>query len=124
MWVISTETYFSAAHHLRGYPGECREIHGHNFKVKVTVQTQKLTNLGFGIDFKELKRILKDVLKKLDHHNLNELPEFETLNPSAENIAKYIWDRLNPKLKTQNSKLKEVQVWESETSSATYYEGE
>ena len=123
MWVISTEAHFSSAHQLRGYPGECREVHGHNFKVKISVQTQEFKNLGFGIDFRELKQILKDVLKKLDHCNLNELPEFKKINPTAENIAKYIWDSLSPKIK-EPIKLKEVQVWESDTNSVIYYESE
>ncbi len=124
MWIISTEANFSAAHQLRGYPGECREVHGHNFRVKVSVQTSELKNLGFGMDFRELKQMFQKVLKKLDHRNLNELPEFKEINPTAENIAKYIWDKLNSKLKTQNSKLKEVQVWESDTNSVIYYESE
>ena len=124
MWVISTEANFSAAHQLRGYPGECREVHGHNFKVKVSVQTSELKDLGFGMDFRELKQMLREVLKKFDHRNLNELPEFKEINPTAENIAKFIWDKLNSKLKTQNSKLKEVQVWESDTNSVIYYESE
>lgn len=124
MWLISTEANFSSAHQLRGYPGECSEVHGHNFKVKVTVETPKLQELGFGIDFRELKQMLQDVIKKFDHRNLNELPEFKDINPSAENIAKLIWDKLNSKLNTKNSKLKEVQVWESDTNSVCYYESE
>ncbi|MCK4307973.1 6-carboxytetrahydropterin synthase QueD [candidate division WOR-3 bacterium] len=124
MWIISTEAHFSAAHQLRGYPGECREVHGHNFRVKIAIQTSELKDLGFGMDFRELKQMLRDVIKKLDHRNLNEFPEFKEVNPTAENIAKYIWDSLNSKLKTQDSKLKEVQVWESDTNSVIYYEGE
>lgn len=135
MWLISTEANFSAAHQLRGYHGECSEVHGHNFRVKVTVETPELKDLGIGIDFRELKQMLQDVLEKFDHRNLNELPEFKTINPSAENIAKVIWDNLTTKLKSQKSdrgmlqraptdmlRLKEVQVWESDTNSASYYE--
>ena len=102
MWLISTEAKFSAAHQLHGYSGKCEKLHGHNFKVKVTVETHTLQEIGLGIDFKELKVMLIDVIEKFDHCNLNELPEFETLNPTAENIAKLIWDNLNSKLKAQN----------------------
>jgi 6-pyruvoyltetrahydropterin/6-carboxytetrahydropterin synthase len=122
MWLISTEANFSSAHQLKGYPGECERLHGHNFRVRVTVETNKLQDLGFGMDFRELKSMLQDVIKKLDHRNLNELSEFKELNPSAENIAKLIWDNLNSEFRTQNSKLKEVQVWESDTNSVIYYE--
>ena len=124
MWLISTEAKFSAAHQLHGYSGKCEKLHGHNFKVKVTVEAYTLQEIGLGIDFKKLKVMLIDVIEKFDHCNLNELPEFETLNPTAENIAKLIWDNLNSKLKTQSSKLKEVQVWESDTNSVIYYESE
>lgn len=126
MWCISTEACFSAAHQLKGYPGKCEKLHGHNFKIRVTVETNKLQDLGFGIDFKELKLMLQEVIKKFDHTNLNELPEFKDINPSAENIAKLIWDNLKSKLKTHPSscetKLKEVQVMESDTNSVIYYE--
>lgn len=133
MWLISTEANFSAAHQLRGYHGECNEVHGHNFRVKVTVETPELKDLGIGIDFRELKQMLMNVVKSLDHRNLNELPEFKNINPSAENIAKLIWDRLTRELISYliglstkikvDVKLKEVKVWESDTNSATYYEG-
>ncbi|MBI4721830.1 MAG: 6-carboxytetrahydropterin synthase QueD [Candidatus Stahlbacteria bacterium] len=134
MWLISTEAKFSAAHQLHGYSGKCEKLHGHNFKVKVTVETDTLQEIGLGIDFKELKVMLIDVIEKFDHCNLNELPEFKAqrcdLNPTAENIAKLIWDNLNSKIKSQNvgnryiCSLREVQVWESDTNSVIYYESE
>ena len=121
MWLISTESHFSAAHQLRGYPGECGGVHGHNFKVKVTVETNELESIGVGVDFKELKLTLQKMTNKLDHKNLNELPEFKNVNPTAENIAKLIWKDLKREIK-EKVKLKEVQVWESDTNSATYME--
>jgi 6-pyruvoyltetrahydropterin/6-carboxytetrahydropterin synthase len=130
MWLISTEAHFSAAHQLREYPGECERQHGHNFKVRVAVRASELGNLGFAMDFKELKAMLKEGVKKFDHRNLNELPEFKNVNPSAENIAKLLYNDLKAKLESYSSKaeipvtlkLKEVQVWESDTNSATYCE--
>jgi 6-pyruvoyltetrahydropterin/6-carboxytetrahydropterin synthase len=121
MWLISVETHFSAAHQLRGYPGECSEVHGHNFKVKVTVESPKLKELGFGMDFRELKNILQATIKPLDHRNLNKLSEFKAINPSAENIAKFIWKKLAPQI-PHPIKLKEVQIWESKGNTVIYYE--
>jgi 6-pyruvoyltetrahydropterin/6-carboxytetrahydropterin synthase len=96
----------------------------------VAVEASELGNLGFAMDFKELKVMLKECIKKFDHRNLNELPEFRNVNPSAENIAKLIWNDLKAKLESYSNnaeipvtpKLKEVQVWESDTNSATYCE--
>ena len=121
MWEIATSASFSAAHQLKGYPAECCQLHGHNFKVKVVIQTPELGTLGFGMDFKKLKRKLKETLNYFDHKNLNTLPEFSTINPTVENISKIIWLRLSPQIQKPN-KLKRVQVWESDTSSATYNE--
>ncbi|MCK4353385.1 6-carboxytetrahydropterin synthase QueD [candidate division WOR-3 bacterium] len=125
MWHISVEAQFSAAHQLKGYPGKCERLHGHNFKVKITVESKKLKPLGFVIDFKELKKILGKVIERFDHRNLNELPEFKTINPTAENIARVIYQSLKPEINPlANGKLREVQVWESDTNSVTYYESE
>lgn len=123
MWNISVETYFSAAHQLKGYPGDCSDIHGHNFRVKATVEAAKIESLGFGIDFKKLKKLINKVVKKLDHKNLNKLPQFKKDNPTAENIARFIYQDLSCQLK-KNIKLKQVQVWESTANSVTYYESE
>jgi len=124
MWLISTESHFSAAHQLRGYQGECGGVHGHNFKVRVTVETNKLESVGFGVDFRELKLTLQNLTNKLDHKNLNELPEFKNVNPTAENIAKLIWEDLKRKIRDsipkEKVKLKEVRVWESDTNSVAY----
>ena len=121
MWEIETEAHFSTAHQLKDYPAECCQLHGHNFKVKVTVQITKLGPLGFGMDFRDLKRELKKVVDYFDHKHLNTLPEFSTINPTVENISQIIWAKLSPKIPPP-CKLKKVQIWESETNSATYAE--
>jgi len=123
MYQVIIETHFSAAHKLRGYPGECAELHGHNFKVRVTVQTRELNPLGFGIDFKKLKDLTEEAIQDLDHKNLNELPSFRDLNPTAENIAKLIYDRLRDRIKKPH-RLHSVQVWESDKYSVVYKEDE
>jgi len=110
--------YFSSAHSLRGYKGKCEELHGHNWKVEVVVASPKLNSLGMVLDFKELKERLDKVLNSLDHRYLNEIDFFKKINPTSENIARYIFDNLskqNPKIK-----IKAVTVWESEDASATY----
>ena len=94
MFHIFIKSHFSAGHHLRDYPGNCERPHGHNWKVEVTVKADSLDNLGMGIDFKILKAEVNKVLDTLDHHDLNGLASFKSVNPSSENIAVYIFNTL------------------------------
>jgi len=121
MYDIFVTTHFAGAHHLRGYPGDCEHPHGHNWKVVVTVRATKLDQLGMGIDFKLLKKYVKEVVDTVDHRDLNEHPAFQTINPSSEHIAKYIYDNLAPKLVSDRYSLYSVGVSETETSSLIYY---
>jgi 6-pyruvoyltetrahydropterin/6-carboxytetrahydropterin synthase len=118
---ISVERTFSAAHALRGYKGKCENLHGHNWRVKVCVSGQKLDKTGMLVDFTDLKSAVDAVLTKLDHVNLNEVSPFNNTNPTAENIASYIYDGL-AKYRLPQIKISYVEVWESETSSAKYSE--
>jgi 6-pyruvoyltetrahydropterin/6-carboxytetrahydropterin synthase len=118
MYSIKVEANFSAAHNLRGYKGKCEELHGHNWKIEVVAEKNKLDKIGMVLDFKYLKNELNKVLEELDHDYLNKHPYFKKVNPTSENIAKYIYDSLKSKVKS----LKSVVVWESENSSATFYE--
>ncbi|MCM8793869.1 MAG: 6-carboxytetrahydropterin synthase QueD, partial [Candidatus Omnitrophica bacterium] len=104
------------------YQGKCEALHGHNWKVKATVEGKKLAKNGMLLDFGELKKKLKEVLEELDHKNLNEIEYFKKNNPTSENIARFIFDRLSNRLKETSSRLKKVTVWETDTSSASYYE--
>jgi len=122
MFEITVKTDFSSAHNLRGYNGKCEEIHGHNFKVSVTVSGEKLDDIGLVIDFKILKEKANKIISRLDHKYLNNLSEFTKINPSSENIAKYIFKEMDKELKGENAKIKRVVVWESDSSCATYYE--
>ena len=121
MYEITIHSHFSGAHRLRYLHGKCEELHGHNWKVEVSVVSNRLEKEGVVIDFGILKQKLERVLKPLDHTYLNDLPYFSGIEPSSENIAKYIFDRLKRELKGHPGTLKKVTAWESETSSATYF---
>ncbi|MDP2754065.1 MAG: 6-carboxytetrahydropterin synthase QueD [Nitrospirota bacterium] len=122
MFELMVETHFSSAHQLRGYKGECEKLHGHNYKVQVFVIAERLNEIDIAIDFHELKKLAGEVIAPLDHVFLNEIFPFTEKNPSSENIAKWIYDSLRKKLNNDNIHLSAVTVWESETSSATYFE--
>jgi 6-pyruvoyltetrahydropterin/6-carboxytetrahydropterin synthase len=118
MYSIKVEADFSSAHNLRQYRGKCEELHGHNWKVEALVCNDNLDRTGMLMDFKYLKRHLNNVLEKLDHKYLNNLKAFKKINPTSENIARYIYDSL----KSRVSNLKSVTVWENSSCSATYEE--
>jgi 6-pyruvoyltetrahydropterin/6-carboxytetrahydropterin synthase len=122
MFELTVETTFSAAHQLKGYMGKCERLHGHNWKVQIHVVAERLNEIDIAIDFQELKRLTNEVVSTLDHNILNEIFPFTEKNPSSENIAKWIYDSLKKKISDENINLSAVTVWESETSSATYYE--
>jgi 6-pyruvoyltetrahydropterin/6-carboxytetrahydropterin synthase len=121
MYEITVISSFSGAHRLRYLHGRCEELHGHNWKVEVSVVSNRLGKEGVAIDFGVLKEKVEKVLKPLDHHYLNDLPYFSGKEPSSENIAKYIFDKLKKELNRYSVNLKKVTAWESETSCATYY---
>jgi 6-pyruvoyltetrahydropterin/6-carboxytetrahydropterin synthase len=135
MYEISVKGDFSSAHNLRGYKGKCEELHGHNWKVEARFEKADLNDIGISVDFTALKAMLKDILKKLDHTHLNKVGIFKTENPSAENIARFIYIKLKGSIrnkvgeglkpsptKEKGLSLKSVSVWESEMACATYYE--
>jgi 6-pyruvoyltetrahydropterin/6-carboxytetrahydropterin synthase len=122
MYKLKVETSFAAAHCLNNYQGDCENLHGHNWKVEVTVTANELDKAGLGIDFKILKSETSALLKTLDHKYLNELPPFIEKSPSSENIARYLYHELANKFNNDNVKLEMVTVWESDFASASYYE--
>jgi 6-pyruvoyltetrahydropterin/6-carboxytetrahydropterin synthase len=117
MYSVKVTANFSSAHNLRGYKGKCEKLHGHNWKVEVVAAKEGLDRIGMVLDFKMMKMKLKAVLDRLDHTYLNKIPYFEKVNPTSENIAKYIFELLKPRIPSVTS----VTVWESENCSATYY---
>jgi len=123
MYELTVEQQFAGAHQLRGYKGRCENLHGHNWKVTVTVHAEHLDNIGLAMDFHELKALAQDVVGGLDHEFLNDVFPFTEINPSSENIAKYIYDGMRKHLKEKSGvQMAAVTVWESETASATYFE--
>ena len=121
MFHIFIKSHFSAGHHLRDYPGNCERPHGHNWKVEATVKATALDSLGMGIDFRKVKEAVKKVLDTLDHHNLNEHADFQSINPSSENIAVYIFNNLQEDLTSDRYKVHSVTVCETDNSGVTYF---
>ncbi len=121
MFEVCVEHTFAAAHALRNYHGKCENLHGHNYKVQVRVTGSKLDEAGMLVDFAELKRLLRGATGRLDHQNLNELDPFDRINPSAENIAKFLYEEISGNLTRENAAaLEEVKVWETDIQYACY----
>ena len=123
MFEIKVSAEFEAAHRVAGYPGKCDRLHGHSWVVEASVIGSKLDNLGMLVDFKLVKGRLRELLETLDHRMLNELPAFENINPTAENISQYVYNEMKKaEFFNDNAKLKYIQVWESPKSSVIYTE--
>lgn len=123
MYRLMIESSFASAHQLRGYKGKCENLHGHNWKVQVFVDAEKLNKIDIAIDFHELKKMTNEILSELDHKFINDIFPFTEKNPSSENIARWIYDSLRDKLSSyENVRVSAVTVWESDTASATYLE--
>jgi len=119
---IYVQTQFSAAHSLKDYPGDCVRVHGHNWLVEAYVKCKELDKIGIGIDFKDVKKAVKEVIQGLDHFNLNDLPAFKEVNPTSENIAKFLYQELGKKLNSNSVKVSKVKVSETPGAGATYWE--
>lgn len=122
MYEILVQADFSSAHSLRGYRGKCEELHGHNWKVIARVGSEELDHLGMVADFKILKEDLQKVLEGLDHKYLNDIPPFDTINPSSENLAQHIFRELKRAMEARGLKVIKVTVWESDTSAGSFWE--
>jgi 6-pyruvoyltetrahydropterin/6-carboxytetrahydropterin synthase len=122
MFEVSVEQTFAAGHALRNYKGACENVHGHNFKVLVTIEGERLDDAGMLVDFLDVKQSMRDVIARLDHVFLNDIPPFDVKNPSAENIAEYFYDELDRRLAGNPVpvQIREVRVWETDIQSAAY----
>jgi len=120
MYEIMIQESFSAAHRLRNYGGRCEELHGHNWRVDVVVGAKQLDSTGLAMDFKELRQHTREILSSLDHAFLNELDPFQEMNPSSENIARFIFQGLEAKMAGRGVSVVRVNVWESDHSCASY----
>lgn len=118
---VMIERNFSSAHQLRGYKGKCENLHGHNYKIEIYARGRELDNIGLLVDFGELKDAADEVVQYLDHRNINDLPPFDVeLNPSAENLARYILERVASRVGDERVKVYKVRCYETPTSVATY----
>ncbi len=122
-YTLKVVTDFAAAHYLRNYGGVCSRLHGHNWKVEVEVCATALNEVGMGIDFKDIKSALKGLLDGLDHYNLNDIPPFDEVNPTAENISAYLYQELSKRLNEEGRvKVCAITLWETERACVKYTE--
>ena len=118
---VMIERNFSSAHQLRGYKGKCENLHGHNYKIEIYARGSELNNIGLLVDFVELKAAADEIVQYLDHRNINELPPFDKeLNPSAENLARFILERVARRVTDDRVQIYKVRCFETPTSIATY----
>jgi len=122
IYEIYVKDHFAAAHALRGYDGNCSNMHGHNWIIEVYIQCTKLNKLGIGVDFRDAKGVIKDVLSKFDHTTLNEVAEFGSINPTSENISRFLYTELSRRLNTEHITVSKVMVFESPGCGSSYQE--
>ncbi len=122
MYEICKEVTFAAAHIIKGHPGKCSGLHGHNWRVRLYVTCESLDSIGMGIEFSRIKEILKGITDQLDHQDLNALASFELQNPTAENMARHIFQETARRLNAPGRRVSRVQIWETDSSSVTYTE--
>jgi 6-pyruvoyltetrahydropterin/6-carboxytetrahydropterin synthase len=122
MFEIAVEQGFASAHALRNYKGRCENVHGHNWKVRVVIEGEKLDPTGMLVDFLDVKSLMGEILDRIDHQFLNEIPPFDVINPSAENIAEYFYQQMTGRLQSTPVpvRISEVVIWETDIQSATY----
>jgi 6-pyruvoyltetrahydropterin/6-carboxytetrahydropterin synthase len=123
MFQVSVDESFSAGHALRGYKGKCENVHGHNYKVRVTLEGPELDSIGLLYDFAHLKRVIRDLVCRVDHQFLNETAPFDVINPSAENLAKYFYEETTRQMNgmPDGARVMCITIWETDTTSATYW---
>ena len=122
MYELTVKATFSAAHSLRDYDGPCSKVHGHNWLVEVVVSGSTLQSNGMLVDFGDIKEAASGVLSRLDHTNLNDVPPFDTVNPTSENLARWIYEEMGKQVNTDTLKVTRVNIREAETSCASYFE--
>ncbi len=122
MYHLTIHTHFAAAHNLINYQGDCENLHGHNWKIEVTVKAHELDRAGLAIDFKVLKKETNKILDLLDHKYLNEVEPFDRISPSSENLSRFIYEQLGAVLNDSNVTVERITVWESDNACASYSE--
>ena len=125
MFEVSVDETFAAGHALRGYRGKCENVHGHNYKVRVTLAGEKLDSIGLLFDFRNVKLMVNEIIEQLDHKYLNDVEPFRELNPTAENMAKYFYEQIKDRLESKTKgrvQIRRIKLWETDTTTATYSE--
>jgi len=122
MFQVSVEETFSSGHALRGYKGKCENVHGHNYRVQITLEGPQLDSIGLLVDFTHLKQVIREIIKRLDHQFINDLEPFTSINPSAENLAKYFYEEVISKVKElpPGARVTDAVIWETDTAFARY----
>jgi 6-pyruvoyltetrahydropterin/6-carboxytetrahydropterin synthase len=122
MFQVTVDENFSSGHALRGYKGKCENVHGHNYKVRVTLEGPQLDSVGLLYDFTHLKRVIREIVGGVDHKFLNDMAPFDVINPSAENLAKYFYDETTRQMNAlpEGARVTSITIWETDTTSATY----
>lgn len=121
-YTLKILTDFASAHTLRDYPGACSRMHGHNWKVELEVEAFKLNEIGIAIDFKQMKKITNEVCDRLDHRYLNEIEPFTEINPTAENIAAYLYGEISKQINNETVNVHAVTLWETDRACVRYSE--
>jgi len=121
-YLLKVLTEFASAHTLREYPGACSRMHGHNWKVETEVEATALDEVGMGVDFKQMKQVANEIGDRLDHRYLNEIEPFDKVNPTAENIAAYMYREISAQLNSETVKVRAVTLWETDRACVRYSE--
>jgi 6-pyruvoyltetrahydropterin/6-carboxytetrahydropterin synthase len=124
IYTIKTISRFSAAHIIPGHPGICARLHGHNFRMEVEVQGKKLNDIGILVDFQDVKAATQTIIDKIDHRYLNEIPPFDKISPTAENIAQWAYQHLKELLNSEQAQVCAVTLWETDHGAVRYTEEE
>lgn len=122
LYTLTVVTDFSASHIIPGHPGKCARLHGHNWKVELSIQARELDHLGMGLDFATIKQTAKLLIDEVDHQHLNDIPPFTTISPTAENISAWLFKRLAQSLNSNQVNVSAVTLWETDRSRVTYSE--
>lgn len=122
MYTLTVVTDFSASHIIPGHPGKCARLHGHNWKVEISVQATVLDSLGMAVDFADVKSQAKTIIDEVDHRHLNDIPPFDTISPTAENVSAWLYKRLGKVINTEHVTVSAVTLWETDRSRVQYSE--
>ncbi len=124
MFELSVKTHFSAAHRLVGYEGQCANPHGHNWEVEIFVRGSRLNDLGMLVDYRDIKGAVREAMKEIDHVDLNLVPAFVRSNPTSENLARYVHERLSERINSERARVCRVTICETPGTSASYWDEE